>query len=264
MSETLDISIIHLAYLYILIFLPLLLLLREGTNLIKDALFSLLRMTIQLGLVGFYLTWLFKLNNLWLNLLWVVVMLGVAAGTTVKRANLSARKFIPTIFLGLLIGVGGTTAFFILAVVRPDSWFDARYLIPLCGMIMGNSLRANVISLERFYSGIRNEEKLYKTYLMLGADRNEAVKPFLQQALKSSLNPTIATMATIGLVSLPGMMTGQMLGGSVPLTAIKYQIAIMLAIFIGESLAVILNLKFSIRSAFTPFDILKDDIFRNV
>lgn len=263
MSETIDISLLNMGYLYILVFLPLLLLLREGTNIIKDALFSILRMSIQLGLVGFYLTWLFKLNNPWLNVLWILVMICVAASTTLKRANLSGRKFFLPVFAGTSVAVGGTTAFFILLVVRPDSWFDARYLIPLCGMIMGNSLRANVITLERFYSGIRDENKNFTTYLMLGADLHEAVRPFLHRALKSALNPVIANMATIGLVALPGMMTGQMLGGSVPLTAIKYQIAIMLAIFTGESLAAILNLKLSIRKAFTPFDILRTDVFRN-
>jgi putative ABC transport system permease protein len=253
---------LQLGLLYALFFLPLLLLLREGLNIFRESLFSILRMTIQLGLVGLYLTYLFQLNNIWLNLLWLGVMLTVAVLTTVKRANLSGRYFFRPVLIGTSAGLIGTTAFFILLVVRPSPFYDARYLIPLSGMILGNCLKANVLTLERFCAGVRSEEKEFTTYLMLGASLSEAVKPYLIRAMRASLNPAIAGMATIGLVALPGMMTGQMLGGSVPLTAIKYQIAIMLAIFIGETLSSLLNLKLSIRAAFNPYSMLREDIFR--
>ena len=262
MTDTIDISILRLIFIYIAVFFPLLLLLREGVNIIKDSLSAILRMSIQLGLVGLYLTLLFRLNNIWLNILWLVVMLTVATATTLKRANLKSKCFFIPIFTGTFIGVSGTIAFFIIAVVRPQPLFDARYLIPLGGMIMGNSLTANILSLERFYTGIREDRKTFNTYLMLGADLKEASRPYIVRALKSSISPTIARISTIGLVALPGMMTGQILGGSVPLSAIKYQAAIMIAIFIGETISAVLNLRLSMKYAFNDYSILKDNIFR--
>lgn len=98
------------------------------------------------------------------------------------------------------------------------------------------------------------------TYLLLGTSRWEAVEPYLREAVRASINPTVAGMATMGLVSLPGMMTGQILGGGEPWVAVKYQIAIMLCIFTSTTLTAILSLKFSLNIAFDDFDIVRDDI----
>lgn len=95
---------------------------------------------------------------------------------------------------------------------------------------------------------------------MLGASRGEAVQPFLREAVKAAINPTVAGMATMGLVSLPGMMTGQILGGADPWVAVKYQIAIMLCIFTSTALAALLNLRLSIHLAFNAFDGLREDL----
>jgi putative ABC transport system permease protein len=117
-----------------------------------------------------------------------------------------------------------------------------------------------VIGLERFYSALRKNENEYVTYLLLGASRREAVRPYFREAVKAAINPTVAGMATLGLVSLPGMMTGQILGGGEPWVAVKYQIAIMLCIFTSTTLAAILNLKLSLNIAFNEFDVLREEI----
>ena len=83
------------------------------------------------------------------------------------------------------------------------------------------------------------------------------MKPYFKDAVLSSINPTLASIETIGLVALPGMMTGQILGGAIPLTAIKYQIAIMLAIFISRYFSAILSIFFTSGIAFDDFDMLK-------
>jgi putative ABC transport system permease protein len=127
-------------------------------------------------------------------------------------------------------------------------------------MILGNCLQGNVIALERFYSAIKKNETEYTTYLMLGATRWEAARPYFREAIKAAINPTIAGMGTMGLVSLPGMMTGQILGGSEPWLAVKYQIAIMICIFTSTTLASIINLKLSIALAFNKFDVLKAEV----
>jgi putative ABC transport system permease protein len=150
----------------------------------------------------------------------------------------------------------------ILLAIRPPLFYDARYLVPLTGMVLGNCLQGNVIALERFYSALRKNQDEYLTYLLLGASRWEAVRPAFRDAVKAAVNPTVASMATMGLVALPGMMTGQILGGGEPWVAVKYQIAIMLCIFTSTTLAALLSLKFSLNLAFNEYDVLREDVLQ--
>jgi putative ABC transport system permease protein len=258
--ETLDIELPRMALLYGLCLLPWLLLWLIGLRLSRDIGISILRMSIQLALVGIYLKMLFNLNNPWLNGLWILMMLLVADLSILRRAGLKARYFALTTFTAIASSILFSTAYLVILVIQPTHYYDARYLVPLAGMILGNCLQGNVIALERFYSALRKNENEYATFLMLGATRWEAVRPYYRDAVKAAINPTIAGMATMGLVSLPGMMTGQILGGSEPWLAVKYQIAIMICIFTSTTIACIINLKLSLSIAFNAFDVLRDEV----
>lgn len=258
--ETLDIGLPQMALLYGLCVLPWILLWLVGLRLSRDIGISLLRMSLQLTLVGIYLKTLFTLNNPWLNGLWILVMLIVADITILKRAGLKARYFALATFTAIASSILFSTAYLVILVIQPTHFYDARYIVPLAGMILGNCLQGNVIALERFYSALRKNENEYATFLMLGATRWEAVQPYFRDAIKAAINPTIASMGTMGLVSLPGMMTGQILGGSEPWLAVKYQIAIMICIFTSTTIASIINLKLSLNIAFNAFDVLKDEV----
>ena len=258
--QTLDIALPRMALLYGLCLLPWGLLWLLGLRLSRDIAVSILRMSIQLALVGIYLKMLFELNHPWLNGLWILMMLIVADLSILKRAGLKARYFALATFMAIASSILFTTAFLVILVIQPAHFYDARYIVPLAGMILGNCLQGNVIALERFYSALRKNENEYATYLMLGASRWEAVLPYFRDAIKAAINPTIAGMATMGLVSLPGMMTGQILGGSEPWLAVKYQIAIMICIFTSTTLAGVINLKLSLAIAFNAYDVLKDDV----
>lgn len=135
-------------------------------------------------------------------------------------------------------------------------------MIPIAGMILGNCLRANIIGIRRFYQSIRQGEKAFCQQLADGATLHEATSPHLQHTLQEALAPTLATMATIGVVSLPGMMTGVILGGADPMTAIQYQIAIMIAIFTGTGITILLGILLTRRVGFDDFGMLKRDIFK--
>ena len=258
--NTLDIELPRLALLYGLCLLPGLLLWLIGLRVSRDIGVSILRMSIQLALVGIYLKMLFNLNNPWLNGLWILMMLLVADLSILRRAGLKVRYFALATFAAIASSILFSTAFLVILVIQPVHFYDARYIVPLAGMILGNCLQGNVIALERFYSAIRKNENEYSTFLMLGATRWEAVRPYFRDAIKAAINPTIAGMSTMGLVSLPGMMTGQILGGSEPWLAVKYQIAIMICIFISTTIACIINLKLSLNIAFNAFDVLKDEV----
>jgi len=258
--ETLDIALPKMALLYGLCLLPGLMLWLIGLRIHRDIGISILRMSIQLTLVGIYLKTLFNLNNPYLNGIWILMMLVVADFSILRRAGLKARYFALATFTAITLSILFSTAYLVILVIQPTHFYDARYIVPLAGMILGNCLQGNVIALERFYSSIRKNEDEYVTFLTLGATRWEAVRPYFRDAIKAAINPTIASMATMGLVSLPGMMTGQILGGSEPWLAVKYQIAIMLCIFTSTTIASIINLKLSLNIAFNAFDVLKDEV----
>lgn len=260
--ETLDIELPRMALLYGLCLVPWLLLWLVGLRLSRDIGVSILRMSIQLALVGIYLKMLFDLNQPWLNGLWILVMLLVADLSILRRAGLKVRYFVLATFIAIASSILFSTAYLVILVIQPAHYYDARYIVPLAGMILGNCLQGNVIALERFYSALRKNENEYATFLMLGASRWEAVRPYFRDAVKAAINPTIAGMATMGLVSLPGMMTGQILGGSEPWLAVKYQIAIMICIFTSTTLACIINLRLSLNTAFNAFDVLRDEVIK--
>jgi len=127
-------------------------------------------------------------------------------------------------------------------------------------MLLGNCMRGNILALERFYSAITKREREYITYLTMGSSFSEATAPFIREAIGPALAPTLSTMATLGIVSLPGMMTGQILGGSPPITAIKYQIAIMIAIFTAIVISVVVTLLLSMRSTFDEYRTLRKSV----
>ncbi len=259
---TVDLSVTAMLSMYAMLVIPVVIFFYLQLGIIRDTLIAAVRMTVQLLLVGLYLKYIFQLNNPLLSLLWVTVMLVVANISILNKAGLKRRLF----FWRSLAGVAGSTLFvscwFILIAIQPDPIYDARYMVPIVGMILGNCLRSNVLSLERFYSGIRKNENEFMTYLMLGANLREATRPYLRDAIKAAVNPSVATMATMGIVSLPGMMTGQILGGAMPMEAIKYQIGIMICIFTAMVLAALLNILLSLPVAFDDYQRLKQNIFQ--
>ncbi|MDY6823859.1 MAG: ABC transporter permease [Thermodesulfobacteriota bacterium] len=259
--ETIHLSEWELAAVYLMLGGPVAMMAWLRMGIVRETVYAVLRMTVQLWLVGIYLTVIFEFNAWWLNALWILAMLVVANFSILRQARLVWRRFFSATFAGTAIATAGVSLFLVFFIIRPSPLYDARYMIPIVGMVLGNCMRGNVLALERFYSGIRENEKEFITYHMLGATLTEAVRPYMQRALRAAAGPLLATIATMGIVSLPGMMTGQILGGSVPVTAIKYQIAIVIAIFSAMIMASVLNLLFSMKIAFDDFGMLKTDIF---
>ena len=128
-------------------------------------------------------------------------------------------------------------------------------------MVLGNILRGNIISLERFYDSLLKRQDEYIYYISLGATLKEAIQPFMAEAVKAAINPFIATVATMGLVSLPGMMTGQILGGATPVVAIQYQVVILVAILIISVVSTFLVILFSLKISIDNLGRLKKGIF---
>ena len=248
---------------YGLLIIPLAILLWAKVPLVGKMLVGAVRMTVQLLLVGFYLQVVFDLNQPWLNAAWVLIMIGVADISIIRGAGLRVGKLALPLFAALLIGIVVPLLYFLGIILRQPALLEARFVIPIGGMILGNCLRANIIGIRGFYHSIRKSEKAFCQQLADGATLAEATRSPLQHALQEALTPTLATMATIGVVSLPGMMTGAILGGLNPMTAIQYQIAIMIAIFTGTGITVLLGVLWTRQAAFDGFGMLKRDLFNS-
>jgi putative ABC transport system permease protein len=218
-------------------------------------------MVLQLLFVGYYLEYLFKFDNPWVNAAWILVMVMVADYATIDRSDLKRKSSVLLpVFVATLLGIVVIDFFFLEFVIRLPKFLAAQYTIPITGMVLGNCLRSNVIGINAFYYGLDEHKERYQFYLGCGATRTEALQPFISKALQKSANPTLASMATIGLVALPGMMTGQILGGNSPIIAIKYQIMIMVAIFSGTILSVFLGIIITNRFVFKDTDMLDESI----
>ncbi len=263
MKGAVDIDILRLVLSYLLLLVPLGIILFTRIPILGRTVVAFVRMTVQLLFVGFYLQVIFDLNNPWLNGLWVLVMIGVADLSIVRNAGLRLRHFALPVFLSLLVGTAVPLFYFLGPILQRPDLLDAQYAVPIAGMILGNCLRADIVGIRTFYRSLQQDEKAYLAALAQGASQREALVPYLKEAVNAALAPSLAGVATIGLVSLPGMMTGAILGGVDPALAIRYQIAIMIAIFTGTALTVLAAILFTDRSSFDAFGRLKPGLFKS-
>jgi putative ABC transport system permease protein len=261
LGDAFKIAFPNLAIGYALLLIPLGLLLWLRLPVVGRTLIAVVRMTVQLLAVGFFLHYVFELNNAFANAAWLLVMIAFADLSIVRGCDLRLKRFAPTVLAALIAGTAIPLVVFMAVILRRSNLLDARLAIPVGGMILGNCLRADIIGLSNFYAALRKTEKAYLHTLAQGARLGEAVWPYYRDAVRAALAPTIATISTIGLVFLPGMMTGVILGGANPLTAVKYQIAIMIAIFVGTAITVALGIRLTTRYTFTAYGTLDHSIF---
>lgn len=251
-------SISYFSILSFMIFIVIILFInyKLSIRINKRILYSIIRMVVQLSLVGIFLQYVFNINNPIINILYIILMILIASFSAIRSTNLKIKQFIIPLFLAFIIPSIVLLLFFNTFIIKLNNTFDAQYLIPIGGMILGNSLSGNIICINSFYKSLKENEKKYIYSLSISVSKFESLIPYFRKAILSSVNPTLASIETIGLVSLPGMMTGQILGGAIPLTAIKYQIAIMIAIFISRYFSAILSILFTAVYAFDDYDML--------
>ncbi|MBN1775221.1 MAG: ABC transporter permease, partial [Clostridiales bacterium] len=137
-----------------------------------------------------------------------------------------------------------------LVVVRISPWYDPQYFIPIAGMIVGNSMTGISLGVKSLTEGMTVRKETVEEALILGATPQAASADIINSTFDAAIMPTINSMLGMGIVFLPGMMTGQILSGTLPTTAIAYQIAIMFGIFGSVSLSVILMLQLGYRTFF--------------
>lgn len=186
---TIDIDYGSLGIGLLLMLIPVYFLWHFKTGLLKPVLIGTVRMIIQLFLIGAYLRFLFEWNNPFINFLWVIIMVGVAAETALTRTRLKRGILMIPISIAFFVTVVLVGLYFLGFVLKLDNIFSAQYFIPVFGIIMGNMLGVNVIGLNTYYAGLRREQQLYYFLLGNGATRNEAIAPFVRQALIKAFSP---------------------------------------------------------------------------
>jgi len=258
-ATIIDLSMWDLVTVYSLLLMSIGLahLLKAGQS--KEIFWSGLRMFVQLLMVGYVLHLVFALKSALAVLLILVVMGGFAVQTIGARVQTKMPNFYRVVGTAILFGCGGMTFFFCTLVIGLDPWYDPRYLIPLAGMVIGNSMTGASLAAERLSSEFRERREEIETALSLGGTVQLAAQSAVSSAFRAALIPSVNAMAAMGLVFLPGMMTGQILSGTEPLIAVKYQIAIMCVITGSVALTTFLILRLGYRSYFTPFQSLRDE-----
>jgi len=210
-------------------------------NLAGQIIVAGLRTTIQLLLIGFVLTSLFEHMHLgWLTAIGMIMFL-VAGREVMSRQS---RRFsglwgFSVGAVSMFISSFSITILTLTVIIGIDPWYDPQYAIPLLGMMLGNTMTGIALGMDRLTQTSWQQQRVIEARLMLGQEWKEAIADILKESIRSGLIPIVNAMAVAGLVSLPGMMTGQILAGSPPLEAVRYQILIMFLISAGTGFGTI-------------------------
>lgn len=258
-NTVMNLSILQLSLAYIVVLLLLIIFKSRGIHREKDILIATVRMTVQLTLMGYILMFVFQNPSWLLTTLMIGIMIAFAIHSAIKRVNISMSKELKyLIAYSMIFGALTSAVFFIIIVLKVRPWFNPQYFIPISGMIIGNSMTGITLGSNKLCNDMLENREMIENSLMLGATPFLATKTIVNNAFDSAILPTMNNMLTMGIVSLPGMMTGQILSGTFPITAIKYQIAIMLAILGSTALATVMFVTLGYKTFFTKDSRLKD------
>jgi len=195
----------------------------------RQLIWSATRMVVQLVAVGFLLRFIFALNSPWATLTIVLLMTAIAAREVAARPAHKFKGFAQLAISGTAVALATfvTAGLALSTAIRPHPWFDPRYAISLAGIILGSVLNAGSITLDGVLGGVWRERGAIEARLALGVEFKIATRPLLRESVRRGLLPIINQMSAAGLITLPGIMTGQILAGMDPVEAVKYQILLM-------------------------------------
>ncbi|KJS22237.1 MAG: membrane protein [Clostridiaceae bacterium BRH_c20a] len=251
MNGVIDLQLWQMAAAYLFIVILLFIVRARGISREREILVSTIRMTIQLILTGYILVFLFENINPLYTISVIAIMEAFAIYNIFTRTKVKLSRPLKNIIaFSMLFGTLSSLMFFLLVVINISPWYDPRYYIPIAGMLIGNSMTGISLGVNRLVDGMISQRHLVESALMLGATPKMAAKDYVNNAFDAAILPTVNSMVGMGIVFLPGMMTGQILSGISPITAIEYQIAIMLGIVGSVALTVILFVQLGYKTFF--------------
>jgi putative ABC transport system permease protein len=242
----------HLALGALLLAIPAAVSIGLKLGLERDLGIASIRTVVQLAAIGLVLDWVFELNRWYWVVPALLVMLVAAARAAIARSD----KTFPGAYVaafGSLVLASSVTAFSVTEVVLDiDPWYAPRYVIPLVGMLLGNALNGISLGLDRLLNDLVKRRRAIEARQALGASNWRALLPWMRDAVRNGMIPIVNSMMVVGLVSLPGMMTGQILAGADPVDAVAYQILIMFMIAACTALGVIVLCLIAFRALAHP------------
>ncbi len=230
-----EVSILQFSLIYLLLIAVLFIMKKARIDQTRLLFTASIKMSVQLFLSGLILTYIFGSPHPIFVVLYLLSMVSFSTYRIIKKNTFLNKEFKRIIFLTITVSGFSVVAFFVGIVVQ-TSLFNPQYVIPIGGMIIGNAMNGLSLGIKTLADTMNLEKNKIETLLNMGVEPKDILIPFVNVSLETALLPTLNNMLNMGIISLPGMMTGQILSGTVPMTAILYQIAIMIAITTGVSL----------------------------
>lgn len=224
----------------------------QGLGLSKTWAIATVRALVQLLGVGIFLSIVFSTASPLVILAVLVGMATIAAVVARNQIDREMSRLFKWVLLAIFSSGLVTVTYVCVFVIQPDPWYSPQYLIPLTGIVLGNAMTAASIAGERLVSALRNSRTEIETHLSLGATSKQAASTYRKEAIKAGLIPTISAMMVGGLVTLPGTLTGQILGGADPLIAALYQILIMFMLALATLIAALIATYGIMQQFFNP------------
>ncbi len=228
-NPVITLSLSQLALAFVPVGITLAILFRWSFG-VGNAVYALVRMLVQLLLIGYVLAWIFGADNGLLILLVLAIMLLASSWIAMGTVGEQRLHLLGISLLSITVGGGVTLALITQLVLQLDPWFLPRYMVPLAGMVFANAMTAVSLAAERLSAELRHEDDWVSARLT---------------AYQAAMIPVINSLFAVGLVSLPGMMTGQILSGVSPLIAARYQIMVMCMIFASAGISTAIFLVFA-------------------
>ena len=206
----------------------------------KRILVSTVRAFIQLLAAGVLLMYLFQYQTWWLMLLVLVGMVLAATQIATSRVKSQVKGLWPAVFASLFLSSVTIALVVVEGVIHAEPWYNARQLVLIASMMIGNAMSAIAVAIDRLFADMDSRSDEIFSLLALGATPKEAAFPSIKAAVGAGMTPVLSSMCAAGLVTFPGMMTGQMLAGADPILAAKYQIVVLLMLSAANTLAILL------------------------
>ena len=220
----------------------------------KTLTWSSCRALVQLCAMGFIIGYVIRSNSVWMVFALMAVMLVAAVQIVMSRARGIPKGLAGPIFLSLVITMLLMLALVTELIVRPHPWYAPQLVVPLTGMLLGNTVSALAVGLSRFFESMKERRDEVDTLLALGATTWEAARPSIVSSIRLGLLPTTASLASAGIVTVPGMMAGQIIAGGNPIDAAKYQFMILATIAALTLLADSIIMLMVYKRCFTALD----------
>ncbi|UJF24586.1 iron export ABC transporter permease subunit FetB [Suttonella sp. R2A3] len=234
--SAISLSLSDLLIAALLIALSLIISLTLSLKLEKALIIATLRTVIQLSLIGLALSWIFAQTHVAPIIALLCLMTLIAAWAARNRISTPYRGLLWDSLLALMISCWSVALVVVWLILQLDPWYQPQYIIPLLGLILGNALTGISLTMEHLIDALHDKKAHINNALALGATPWEACREQARRAITLGMMPTINSMTVVGLVSLPGMMTGQILAGADPTQAVRYQILTMFMIAAGSAL----------------------------